>query len=116
VIAEEQVRGRNFIAYKNADTPIHYADGIAQASISPVVTKLELFKIISTSGQPTDEKGVREVREVVGTLVMPTSSLLEATKKILESFAANADGLIKATENGSASLAASLRTLSGTRK
>ena len=91
--------------------PVLFADGLANVAIGPSVVKLDLFGVVRIDVDPAHEGQIRESREIVATVVMPTAQAVEAALTVLRTVALNLESLGKAAAQQHENLARVLRAL-----
>jgi hypothetical protein len=94
VMAEEQqpvVRSREpnamFDTYLTSQISNEFADGIGGVMSGPVITKMELYRVIGFEGEGANRI---EKREMFMRLSLPSVALIEALGNILAGYAASA--------------------------
>lgn len=79
-------KGHTLVPTSDPQPPLLYADGVNTVTLTAATSKLHLYQVAGV-----DEKG--EQRQLVQTLVMPTSSLVELAHLVLRAVGTNADGI-----------------------
>jgi len=96
LIESSNLPGNRFDVYER-DAPLEiYVDGVGQLLVGPTNSKIALYRVTDVN---TEEGEVRESRELIARLTMPSRALGEFCATVLNRLRDNEDALLKGFED-----------------